>query len=205
MAKQSHTPSRRAMLAGLAAAPTAALPVIAGAVTEDDPIFAAIAKQRRRKALADEAGALVNGKCVDLEAAMDRIAIIRFRGIKFQSTAALVHFLNVKKFLSGDEITEFFNARKALQNHEAAFERARVESGVAEAEDVFSERNKAYFDAEMRVLATRPTTAGGALALLAFLVEHLEGPHCDPGEHHPEPLLGAVRNSLAVLQREARS
>ncbi len=30
MAKQSHTPSRRAMLAGLAAAPVAGLPVIAG-------------------------------------------------------------------------------------------------------------------------------------------------------------------------------
>ena len=30
MAKQSHTPSRRAMLAGLAAAPVAGLPAIAG-------------------------------------------------------------------------------------------------------------------------------------------------------------------------------
>ena len=41
MAEKSHTPSRRAMLAGLAAAPVAGLPAIAGVVAEDDPIFAA--------------------------------------------------------------------------------------------------------------------------------------------------------------------
>ena len=44
MAKQSHTPSRRAMLAGLAAAPVAGLPAIAGGVATDDPIFAAFAE-----------------------------------------------------------------------------------------------------------------------------------------------------------------
>ncbi len=147
MAKQSHTPSRRAMLAGLAAAPVAGLPAIAGVVAESDPVFAAIAEHRHCKALADEALALRN-----------RII---------------------------DEVSG--------------------KSGIDEAEDAFSEKNKAYFDAEMGVLATHPTTAAGALALLAFLAAHLEGPHCDPGEHYPQPMLGAVRNALAVLQQEARS
>ena len=49
MAKQSHTPSRRAMLAGLAAAPVAGLPAIAGVVAPDDPIFAAFAEYERAK------------------------------------------------------------------------------------------------------------------------------------------------------------
>ena len=147
MAKQSHTPSRRAMLAGLAAAPVAGLPAIAGVVAEADPIFAAITEQRRCKANADEALAVCN-RIVD---------------------------------------------------------EASSKGGIDEAEDAFSEKNKAYFDAEMGVLATHPTSAAGALALLTFLVEHLEGPHCDPGEHYPQPMLGAVHNALAVLQREERS
>ena len=55
----------------------------------------------------------------------------------------------------------------------------------------------------MAVLSTPPTTAAGSLALLAFIAEHLEGPHSDPGEYYPEPLLGAMRNVLAVLKPEA--
>ena len=39
-------PSRRAMLAGLAAAPVAGLPAIAGVVAGDDPIFAAIERHK---------------------------------------------------------------------------------------------------------------------------------------------------------------
>ena len=53
MAKQSHTPSRRAMLAGLAAAPVAGLPAIAGVVAEHDPIFVAFAEFEREKAAED--------------------------------------------------------------------------------------------------------------------------------------------------------
>ncbi|MGZ9116437.1 MAG: hypothetical protein ACXW3V_05775 [Methylocystis sp.] len=37
MAENAHTPSRRALLAGLAAAPVAGLPAIAGVVAERDP------------------------------------------------------------------------------------------------------------------------------------------------------------------------
>ncbi|MCQ4188049.1 hypothetical protein [Methylocystis suflitae] len=197
--------TRRALVAGIAATPVAGLPALADVVAEPDPIFDVIAEQRRCKARTDEVLASLNSKIEDLEAERDKIAVIQFMGKKFQSSAALLHSVNIKGALSGDEITDFFNAREQLLIHEAAFERVQDESGCAEAEDEFSERNKAYFDAEMRALATQPTTASGALALLAFVVEHLEGPHCDPGEHHPEPLLGAVRNALAVLQQEAQS
>lgn len=46
MAKQSLTPSRRAMLAGLAAAPVAGLPAIIDAAAAGDPIFAAIDRHK---------------------------------------------------------------------------------------------------------------------------------------------------------------
>ncbi len=143
-----NNPSRRLFIAtGSAGAVFGALSsaVAAG----DDPIFTAIAEQRRCKALSDDA--LVD--CV-------RIC------------------------------------------EEA---KAWDESGIEQAEDAFSEKNKGYFDAEMAVLATQPTTFAGALTLLAFVAEHLEGPHSDPGENYPEPLLGAIRNALTVLSQEARA
>lgn len=136
-------PSRRLFLAAGSAG--AVFGALSQAAAADDPIFAAIAEQRRCKALADDALAVCN-RIID-EA-------------------------------SGKE-------------------------EIDEAEDAFSEKNKAYFYAEMAVLATQPTTAAGALALLAFLAEHLEGPHCDPGEDYPAPLLGAIRNALAALKGEA--
>lgn len=68
MAKQSHTPSRRAMLAGLAAAPVAGLPAIAGVVAGNDPIFAAIAKVAKARVVCDQLqddaeDAVVNSVC----------------------------------------------------------------------------------------------------------------------------------------------
>ena len=51
MAKLSHTPSRRAMLAGLAAAPVAGLPAIAGVVADDDPLLEALAEYERLHAI----------------------------------------------------------------------------------------------------------------------------------------------------------
>lgn len=142
----TQNPSRRLFLAaGSAGAVFGALSSAVAAGV--DPIFAAIAEQRRCKGLADDA----------------LVACIRI------------------------------------------IEEDAGQDAIDETEDAFSEKNKAYFDAEMAVLATRPMTFAGALALLAFVAEHLEGPHCDPGQDYPEPLLGAIRNALAVLNQEARA
>ena len=46
MAKQSHTPSRRAMLAGLAAAPVAGLPAIAGVAPLSEALAGAIERHK---------------------------------------------------------------------------------------------------------------------------------------------------------------
>lgn len=43
--------TRRALVAGLAAAPVAALPALAGAAPQSDPIFAALAERERLEAL----------------------------------------------------------------------------------------------------------------------------------------------------------
>ena len=45
--------TRRAVMAGLAAAPVAGLPAIAGAVAGNDPIFAAFAEYERTKVAKD--------------------------------------------------------------------------------------------------------------------------------------------------------
>jgi hypothetical protein len=50
MATDTHTPSRRSMLAGLAAAPIARFPVVADAYTSAEPILSAIAGRDRLNA-----------------------------------------------------------------------------------------------------------------------------------------------------------
>jgi hypothetical protein len=66
MAKQSLTPSRRAMLAGLAAAPVAGLPAIAGVVAEPDPVLAALEGLARARAACEQVGDDCDDAVVDL-------------------------------------------------------------------------------------------------------------------------------------------
>jgi hypothetical protein len=56
MAKQSHTPSRRAMLAGLAAAPVAGIPALADVVAEHDPVLTAFEGLGRARAAYKQVG-----------------------------------------------------------------------------------------------------------------------------------------------------
>jgi hypothetical protein len=70
MAKQFLTPSRRAMLAGLAAAPVAGLPAIASVVAEPDPVLAALEGLGRARAAYEQIGddcsdAVLNHVCAD--------------------------------------------------------------------------------------------------------------------------------------------
>jgi hypothetical protein len=71
MAKQSHTPSRRAMLAGLAAAPVAGLPALADVVAEPDPVLASFDGLGRARAAYEQVGddcvdAVLNVVCEDM-------------------------------------------------------------------------------------------------------------------------------------------
>jgi hypothetical protein len=62
MAKHSLTPSRRAMLAGLAAAPVAGLPALAHVVAEPDPVLTALEGLGRARAAYEQQ---VGDDCVD--------------------------------------------------------------------------------------------------------------------------------------------
>ncbi|RTL86057.1 MAG: hypothetical protein EKK29_10560 [Hyphomicrobiales bacterium] len=54
MAEKSHTPTRRAALACLAATPVAGLPALAGAVAGQSPVALAIARHMTAKAAIEE-------------------------------------------------------------------------------------------------------------------------------------------------------
>jgi hypothetical protein len=63
--------TRRAVMAGLAAAPVAGLPAIAGAVAGDDPILAAFAEIERTRAAYEQIGddpsdAVLDAVCADI-------------------------------------------------------------------------------------------------------------------------------------------
>ncbi|MGJ0454181.1 MAG: hypothetical protein ACR65T_13280 [Methylocystis sp.] len=129
MAKQSHTPSRRDMLAGLAAAPVAGLPAIAGVVAEADPIFAAIEKHQCAYAA--------------------------------------------------------FNQSEEGPDQDAAC--------------------SVYFDADIDLYSTKPTTPAGAAKFLRFIADFLDEDDIVNDNWVGDMVGDAIRNAIAVLDQEARS
>ncbi|MBG0797543.1 hypothetical protein IYX23_07665 [Methylocystis sp. L43] len=129
MAESAHTPSRRAMLAGLAATPVAGLPAIAGGATEADPIFAAIEKYQRAAAA--------------------------------------------------------FNQSEEGTDQDAAC--------------------SVYFDADIDLHSTKPTTPAGAAKFLRFIADFLDEDDIVNDNWIGDMVGDSIRNAVAVLEREALS
>ncbi len=70
---------------------------------------------------------------------------------------------------------EYVAARAALEERVGVYGRAVMDSGFAEAEEAHEAAVAGEFDAEMAVLAAEPTTLAGALALLRFIANQLDG------------------------------
>ncbi len=70
---------------------------------------------------------------------------------------------------------EYVSARAALEKRVGAYVQAAMESGFPGAEEAHEAAQTGEFDAEMAVLATEPTTPVGALALLRFIANQLDG------------------------------
>ncbi|MGJ0453463.1 MAG: hypothetical protein ACR65T_09600 [Methylocystis sp.] len=120
--------TRRAIMAGLAAAPVAGLPAIAGVVAEADPIFAAIEKHQRAYAAFNQS-----------EEGPD------------QDTACSV-----------------------------------------------------YFDANIDLYSTKPTTPAGAAKFLRFIADFLDEDDTVNDNWVGDLIGDAIRNAIAVFEREAR-
>ncbi len=72
--------TRRAMVAGLAMAPIAGVPAIAGAVAGNDPALAAITEYERRRAIADASWEASTDAYNAFKAAREAIGLVTFKG-----------------------------------------------------------------------------------------------------------------------------
>ncbi len=82
-----HSPniSRRSLAAGLALAPVAGLPALAGAVSVDDPVFAALAEFQRLQAVEKAAEKGSSEVSEAFCAARDALGVVTFKGEKVYS------------------------------------------------------------------------------------------------------------------------
>ncbi|MGD9541085.1 hypothetical protein [Methylocystis sp.] len=188
--------TRRAVMAGLAAAPVAGLPAIARAVTGDDPIFVAFAEYER----ANTAKEAISKAADDL------------RGETYAAIEA-----------AGLERKEVFTRRQLEDWHELGICSDRdYEAGLAklegppseyqkmlmrveESDDEDMEACRAAGDAERALCETAPTTREGASRLLRHLADFLSDDDV-VNDHYLDDVVGdAIRNAVAVLEREALS
>ena len=189
--------TRRALAAGLALAPIAGLPALAGVVSADDPILAALDELRRLKAhieALDEAVERAHDAFADMS---PEGASIKLDGMVFSEHEAIdSHFNDLgipnenidktialleswrKSPLTPELRAEREAARRmahaeldALLQQRAA---VKAESGYAAADAAADEAFERQGDAERSIFETEPTSRAGAIALLRFAADHIE-------------------------------
>lgn len=221
------TTTRRAVMAGLAAAPVAGLPAIAGAVAGNDPIFAALAEMERVNARVkivgkahDDAEELFH----ELEPRKDFISLsdglsvapdaLDHAGIdkhfadpgmpEENIRAAIKKLLSFRKKPLTPELRAEREAKRQaahaeLDRYLAATEEAEKRSGFGEAQKDWNSVLDEQLNAERMILETGPRTKAGAIALLRFVASYL----CEIADREDEA--AAIRTAVAVLERETLS
>jgi hypothetical protein len=190
MAKQSHTPSRRAMLAGLAAAPLAGLPAMAGVVADEDPIFAAFDEFERAKT-ANE----VISKAVD-ELRGETFAAIKAAGLdprEICSRRQLETRLELEVYSEED----YAAGLAKLEGSPSEIQNILMRLDVAE--DTDTEASRAEGASERALCETTPTTRAGALRLLRHLANFLDEDDVVNDLHLGDVVGDAIRNAVCAF------
>jgi hypothetical protein len=193
--------SRRALAAGLALAPVAGLPALAGAVSVDDPIISALAELDQAKVrsayfeeLCGQASeaygelrqqshyAIVDGMKFCLHEDID--AHFDDPGIPIENVRNTIKLLLSyrKRPLTPEQQAEREAEREAARRraHEEldAIQRqqaeARTASGYAEVDDAYNEAYREERDAERAIMIAEPTSQAGAIAALRFIADQLD-------------------------------
>ena len=187
--------SRRSLAAGLALAPIAGLPALAGEVSIDDPILAALDELQRLKAHIkglDEAVEKAHDALMEMSPGS---ASVKLDGMVFSEHEAIdSHFDDpgIPTENIRDTIKLLLSYRKRLLTPEQKAEReaarhraheeldallqqratAKAESGYADA--AVDEAFERQGDAERSIFETDPISGAGAIALLRFAADHIE-------------------------------
>jgi hypothetical protein len=188
--------SRRALAAGLALAPVAGLPALAGAINSSDPVFVALAALEQTEArarqiwdahdAAEEAfygsapprlPLVVDGiPCNDHDAINAHFDDPGMPEENIDNAIALLESYR-KRPLAPEQQAEREDARrKAHEELDAIIAtraKAKAETGWADLEEPYQRSLDAHCEAERKILATMPTTQAGAVALLRFASQYL--------------------------------
>lgn len=196
MSAKNRDTTRRAVLAGLAAAPVAALPAIAGAVSGEDPILAAFAEFERAKAADGRAWKAYN----DLE----EVTATAFEAAGVTPTQILTRRkLEIDRELGLLSDAQYEEALTTLDGPESEYQ-ARWRA-VEESDETARGAAEKRGAAEQELLATAPTTRAGALRLLRHLADFLDQDDV-VNDLYVDDLVGdAIRNAIAVFESEALS
>jgi hypothetical protein len=191
MNQANRDTTRRAVVAGLAVAPVAALPAIAGASPASaDPIFDAFAEFERAKAAEDLAWKAYNN--------LEEATADALKGAGIEPTQIFTHRrLETHHELGLMSDSEYAEASAAL----AGPERRAVE----ELEESSRDTAEARGEAERGFVTTAPTTRAGALQLLHYLAEFLDGEDVVNDRFLDDVVGDAIRNAIAVFESEALS
>jgi hypothetical protein len=197
MSAQNRDTTRRAFVAGLAAAPVAALPAISGASPASaDPIFDVFAEFERMKASELAAWKAYN----DLEEST--ADALKAAGI--EPTQIFTHRrLETHRELGLLSDSEYADALTALDSPES--EHQALWRAVEEAEESSRDAAEERGEAEREFVTTAPTTRAGALRLLHHLAEFLDGDDVVNDRFLDDVVGNAIRNAIAVFESEALS
>jgi len=216
--------TRRAIVTGIAVAPLAGLPALAGAATTNDPILSAIAEHRRLKAIARAASEAAGAADKVFDAAAGAIGVVTYKGEKILSEERLDFLAYRPQPMSEIDLEEIIQrlrtgnarlkaeasvpdhecdaARAELQQKRELFEKAREQCGVQAADEASDAAWDAEREAEIAVVASSPATPAGAAAFIRYAADFLD----DLGINDTRldgVLTAAIRNAVALLEREA--
>ena len=189
--------SRRALAAGLALAPVAGLPALAGVVSGDDPIISALAELDQAKVRATHFEELCGQASEAYGELRPQSSYVIVDGMKLCLHEDIdAHFNDpgmpienvrntIKLLLSyrnrpptPEQQAEREDARRSAHEELDAIKRqqaeARTASGYGEVDDAYNEAYREERDAERAIMIAEPTSPAGAIALLRFIADQLD-------------------------------
>jgi formiminotetrahydrofolate cyclodeaminase len=217
------TIDRRSLVYGLGTAAIAGVPALGGAAPmSDDPVFQAMAALEQLKILAGDSG-VAHSVAEGAIFAARKENVVTLDGEQMRTHEQIeAHFTPA----FGPEDEEQFNnfverlrprrlsdaewAERDRARQDAHDELARKEAEIAEVERRIGYReieaqqesaNDAVWDAEYEVMGAKPATQAGAVALLRFVAELMEGVFPDDDEH--ESYVEAIRNAADFFEGRA--
>jgi len=207
--------SRRALAAGLALAPVAGLPALAGAAFADDPVLAALEKLKELKLAAVEPS--------DAHTVAEEVYLAAKKGIFVDGKELRTHGQIDSHFSSGftDEELERFIAQLRENQPSPADRAARQEAArpaheeltLYEAQGADSERqfreaearmnaaDNTVWDTEYEIMNADPTTATGAVSLLRFVADWIE--ENLGGDYQHDCCAAGIRAAADFFEEEA--